>query len=1114
MNICNLVSFTLAFLPLTSHSQNQALKTDLSKPGSMAKISSAYGRLPMQFEQNNGQTDKRVRFTARTGAGTLFLTDTEAVLTLTLNDPKIANSHNPFDTKHMPPSEKAAPSRYSILRMKLTGAKKSVQVSGLDKLPGIVNYFRGNDPKKWHTKIPMYRKTKFAGVYNGVDMVYYGTQDGKLEYDLIVKPGADPKQIKMAFSGATGSRVTREGDLALMTSAGEVRWHKPVTYQMVDGKKEKVACAYRIENSKGISSIQFALAKYDRSKTLIIDPFLQYSTYLGNFGTSSIAVDNSGSVYVTGGANEIDFPVTSGAAQTIYGGESDAFVIKLNANGSSLLYATYLGGSRYDNSNSITVDNSGNAYVTGSTASSDFPTTSGAMQRVFGSNYDVFVSKLNANGSAFVYSTYLGGSSVDFSYGIAVDSAGNAYVTGATSSLDFPTSPGSYQRQYGGGGYDAFVTKLSTDGSSLVYSTYIGGPNKDNASSIAVDSVGYAYIAGINQNSGYPITPGAFQTIYGGGNSDVFVTKLSKNGDSLVYSTYLGGSGEEESHGIAVDTNGNAYITGYSYESNFPTTPGSFQSAQYDEGIVTFVTKFNANGTSLAYSTLLGTGYNEGNGISVDSMGNAIITGDTYSYGQPTTLGAFQTIPGGNEEAFVTKLNADGSSLIYSTYLGGSGNDYGNGIAVDKIGSIYVTGYTLSSDFPTTIGAVQPVYKGNGDSFILKFNFATNLVPPDIQVYATTATIGQNANLKSRLLGLNGAALSGKTLAFNVNGNAVGSAITDGKGFATLIYLIPQSLGSGVKSVIVSYEGDSNYSPGLKSSRLTVIPISDVIGLGPITAKAGKFMYAGARLASTLGVSIAGRNLDFSLDGSAIGTLVTDGTGSARLHYPIPQEKIAGAHTLTASFAGDSIYNTVSKTVTLTIPLSNTSLAVYAKTAFPGQPTSLQCRLFNEVGHVAPNRSVSFSMNGVAIGTVNTDSKGFGTIAYTIPDSLGAGGKPISVTFAGDAVYNGCTGTGTLTIIKTNSSLNMVSAAVNAGQTLRQPVRLLGSFGNFIVGRTISLKVNGISAGTAVTAANGVGGFTYVVPSDTAPGTYTMTASFAGDSEYNTCSFSSSITVK
>ena len=442
-------------------------------------------------------------------------------------------------------------------------------------------------------------------------------------------------------------------------------------------------------------------------------------------------MDTAGNAYVTGFTTGFTtstpyFPTTAGAYQTTFGGGyDDAFVTKLNPTGTALVYSTYLGGTSYDTGTGIAVDTAGNAYVTGTTGSADFPTTLGAYQTTYGGYDDAFVTKLNPTGTALVYSTYLGGTSYDTGTGIAVDTAGNAYVTGTTGSADFPTTLGAYQTTYGGNG-DAFVTKLNPTGTALVYSTYLGGTSDDVGYGIAVDTAGNAYVTGYTTSYTtspyFPTTAGAYQTSFGGGYDDAFVTKLNPTGTALVYSTYLGGTSDDVGYGIAVDTAGDAYVAGYT-TSPFPTTAGAYQTTfggGYDDA---FVTKLNPTGTALVYSTYLGgTSYDTGTGIAVDTAGNAYVTGTTGSADFPTTLGAYQTTYGGNGDAFVTKLNPMGTALVYSTYLGGTGNEVGYGIAVDTAGNAYVTGFTTSTtDFPTTAGAYQTSFGGGDDAFVAKF---------------------------------------------------------------------------------------------------------------------------------------------------------------------------------------------------------------------------------------------------------------------------------------------------------------------------------------------------------------------------------------------------------
>jgi hypothetical protein len=589
-----------------------------------------YGKLPLSFEANQGQTDPRVKFLSRGHGYALFLTGDEAVLALrsqksevrsqwenaTDNGPRIADRlfppliQNPKSKIQNPPAPGPQPPAPEVVRLKLVGASPKAKVVGLAELPGKSNYFIGNDPKKWRTNVANYARVKYQEVYPGIDLVYYGNQQ-QLEYDFVVAPGGDPRAVQFELVGegsalprAAGGRpyhIDANGDLLITAEAGEVRFHKPVVYQVAPASGRPAAETAALRRSLdgryillADNRVGFEVGAYDKTLPLIIDPVLSYSTYLSGDGYHAgcaIAVDAIGNAYVTGQTDSGNFPTTPGAFQTSYGaGYMDAFVTKLNAAGSALVYSTYLGGSGYDWAGGIAVDAAGNAYVTGYTDSSDFPTTPGAFQRTYGgADYGpytrrgiAFVAKLEAVGSVLVYSTYLGGSNDVFASGIAVDATGNAYVTGYTASSDFPTTTGAFQTSYGGGYYDAFVAKLNAAGSALVYSTYLGGSCSEvRASSIAVDASGNAYVTGYVYwlySGDFPTTPGAFQTSFGGSGgsySEAFITKLNADGSDLVYSTYLGGNG---GYAIAVDATGNAYVTGNTY-GNFPTTPGAFQTS-------------------------------------------------------------------------------------------------------------------------------------------------------------------------------------------------------------------------------------------------------------------------------------------------------------------------------------------------------------------------------------------------------------------------------------------------------------------------------------------------------------------------------------------------------
>ncbi len=535
------------------------------------QLAEAYGKLPLSFEANQGQTDRRVDFLTRGSGYTLFLTSAEAVVALrkpvASNTPRRGNaSLRNAEAKETP----AAPP--TVVRMKLVGANPSPRVSGLEELPGKSNYFLGNDPDKWRTNVPHYAKVQYKDVYPGVELVYYGNQR-QLEYDLVVEPGADPAAIALSFEGVEKLRIDAQGDLLLETHDGEVRQHKPLVYQEMDDGRREIAGAYVLNGERQVG---FEVATYDGSQPLIIDPVLSYSTYLGGNGNDrsfAIAVDASGNAYVTGQTSFTGFP-TASPFQADGGGGQDAFVTKLNAAGNSLVYSTYLGGSDSEIGRGIAVDASGSAYVTGSTESTDFPTVN-PFQSALDSTEDAFVTKLNAAGNALVYSTYLGGSGFDGGFAIAVDGSGNAYVTGSFLGPDFPTA--NPIQPAPGGFTDAFVTKFNAAGSALVYSTYLGGDSSEQGTSIALDGSGNAYVTGTTSSADFP-TASPFQASKGGTTSDidVFVTKLNAAGNALVYSTYLGGSSSEGGTNsiqlaVAVDASGNAYVAGTTTSTDFPT---------------------------------------------------------------------------------------------------------------------------------------------------------------------------------------------------------------------------------------------------------------------------------------------------------------------------------------------------------------------------------------------------------------------------------------------------------------------------------------------------------------------------------------------------------------
>jgi len=543
------------------------------------------------FIENKGQWHSDVLYLCRMGGLDAWIT-------------KYGLNYTFFKLEEIPSAEKKdhhLPSKfehqdYTLIGhrvlMKLQNHNPNPAREGKQRQEGYYNYLIGSDPSKHASFVGLYKQAVVKDVYNGIDLRYYFDKGG-LRYDYVVHPGADPAQIVFTLVGSDKSYVNEKGNLVFTTRFGEVAMAELKTYQAGDGK-EVQSRFVRKDNGWGIT-----VGKYACNQTLVIDPLI-YSTYIGGSGYdegNAIAVDGSGNVYVTGYTKSIDYDVTPGAFQTTLGGDGDVFVTKLNASGSGLVYSTYIGGSDDEWGYGIAVDGSGNAYVTGYTMSNDYDVTAGAFQTTKGGgSLDVFVTKLNASGSALVYSTYIGGSDHDYGSGIAVDGSGNAYVTGGTESTDYDVTPGAFQTTIEGV-WDVFVTKLNASGNGLVYSTYIGGSGGDEGYGIAVDGSGNAYVTGRTYSTDYDVTAGAFQTT-NGGFFDVFVTKLHASGSSLVYSTYIGGSGTDVGIGIAVDGSGNAYVTGYTESTDYDVTPGAFQTTYEGGNHDVFVTKLDMSGST------------------------------------------------------------------------------------------------------------------------------------------------------------------------------------------------------------------------------------------------------------------------------------------------------------------------------------------------------------------------------------------------------------------------------------------------------------------------------------------------------------------------------------
>jgi hypothetical protein len=667
-------------------------------------------QLPLRFEPNRGQFDAPIRYLARGPGYRLDMTPAGADLTLTRS----------LDDR-------------AVVSMRVVGGRRDVEPVGSEVQPGTTNYFVGNDPSRWKTGVEGYSRVRYGHVLPGVDVVYYGTGQRRLEYDLVLAPGTDPAGVAVAFEGAESVTIGAQGAAVLRLPGGDqVVQPAPVAYQLdATGRKQAVEARYELHGG----ALGFVLGAYDGSRALVIDPTLLYSSYLGGSGQDvayAVAVDGYGEAFLAGITNSIDFPVAA-PLQSACGNcpstsnAGDAFVTKLNATGSALVYSTYLGGSSHDDAEGIAVDAAGEAFVVGTTQSTNFPTRS-AIQSSNRGGIDAFVAKLSTDGSALVYSTYLGGTSNDLADAIAVDAAGEAFVAGYTSSTNFRTASALQAfHATDSSSYDAFVSKLSAAGTTLVYSTYLGGNAYDRATGIAIDGAGEAFVTGYTTSTTFP-TASPFQSSYGGGFDDAFVTRINATGSALVYSTYLGGTGTDVGEAIAVDSAGEAFVTGYTVSTDFPTaSPIQAAHASDGSGDDAFVTKLSSAGSALVYSTYLGGNDTDvGSGIAVDAAGDAFVAGATSSSNFPVAspIQSFLSSSFTND-VFVTELNPTGSAFVYSTYLGGTGADGAYGLALDGYGDAFVVGSTASTNFLTSLAFQTANAGGTTDAFVAKISGST-----------------------------------------------------------------------------------------------------------------------------------------------------------------------------------------------------------------------------------------------------------------------------------------------------------------------------------------------------------------------------------------------------
>lgn len=1090
---CFLLVLVLFLAPGLAYAQQAGGKT---------QVLADYGRLPLGFEVNRGQTGDQVKFVSHGPGFSLFLTPTEAVLVLSNPRTLLTNA----------------------LHIKLVGANPEPNIQGLEELASKSNYFIGNDPGKWQTDVPNYAKVRYVSVYPGVDLAYYGNQR-QLEHDFIVSPGADPRAITLGLDKKERLSIDEHGDLVMRNEAGEVRLRKPVVYQEVAGIRRQVAGGYVLKSQHHVG---FRVGKYDLTRTLVIDPVLSYATYLNGtyaaneYGTG-IAVDSAGSAYVTGKTDSGTFPTTTGAFQTTSTyGPLKAFVMKLTADGSGLVYSTYLGGTSAngDYGQAIAVDSAGSAYVTGVASSADFPTTPGAVQTTLnGAPSKPFVTKLNATGSALVYSTYLGGTAGDTSYGIAVDSAGSAYVAGRTPSNNFPVTTGALRtvNTWPSG----LVTKLNPAGSGLIYSTYLGSNTySDSCNAIAVDSAGFAYVTGSTYTypngtgSSFPVTSGAFQTASPLESPTAFVAKMSSDGSALIYSTFLGGHGAfsplgiggESGQGIAVDSAGSAYVTGTTYSPDFPTTAGAFQTTFSGAGGDAFAAKLNPAGSGLIYSTFLGgSTYSRSNAldpphaIALDSAGSAYVTGTTNSATFPTTAGALQTVFGGVADAFVTELRPDGSGLVYSTYLGGNNYEWGLGIALDPAGSVYVTGFTNSFNFPITAGAFQTTQNsvGNGTGFVAKLASTQGSTTTKLASSSNPSVFGQNVTLTATVTPA-AAITATDTVTFYDGATSLGSIALTG----TQATLSTSTLLAGTHFITASYTGNTN-NTGSSSPALTqtVNKASSTTTLASSTNPSvpGQTVTLTATIAVQTNSTATG---SVTFADSVVGNLGRVNVAGNIATLSTTALVFIGSDSITATYSGDSnVLASTSAALTQNVvaPLvTTTTLVSSLNPSYMTQPVTFTATVMASNGTPATG-TVTFQQGTSAV----SKSLVGGVATYAVTFST-AGSSTVTAVYPATGIYLASTSAPlTQRVLGLPAATKIVVASSGTRLVVGQAVTLTATvyppFGTVPDGELITFSDSATHIGTATTS-GGVATLTF--SSGLTGGVHPIGASYPGDATY------------
>jgi hypothetical protein len=723
----------------------------VSLPGSAMQTDPVFARQPLRFERNEGQTPAEVKFLVHGCGYQLFLTETESVIVLPTPAAKDTTWQNRDDRNAgFAPgrSRETASGRneFCLFRMQLVGASSSPSITGEEGLRGKVNYFIGNDPAQWRTNIATFAKVRYREVYPGIDLVYYGNE-GRLEYDFVVTPGADPNLIALKFEGADEVKTDQRGDLTVTVAGHELRWRKPLLYQEIDGVRREVAGGYRLgpafaeHEGRRVHSVSFQIASYNRATALVIDPAFIYSTYFGGIGDDAgggIAVDAEGNAYVAATTTSVNFP-TKAALNPTRLGASDAVLAKFNPAG-ELVFSTYLGGTKDDVgggfSPRVSLDAAGNPCIVGTTLSTDFPVLN-AIQQTNGGGLDVFATSLKSDGTAISFSTYLGGSGNDIPYEVVISKlTSDIYIAGETRSADFPVLNALQPTLGGNEGYkDGFITKLKAGGAGLLYSTYFGGSYNEYITSLAEDELGNLLFAGFSYSDDLPVK-NAMQPFNAGWDPDMgldmFFGKLSPDGANLYYASYFGGSEADNADSITLGNNGTFILAGHTQSYGLATlnepTPFDNQDGSWTEALIAV---FKAADGTLVMSKYLGGSHSDSpTSAVVDQAGDILVAGSTGSVDFPTQdplQPHLKTSTGFGSDGFLTKFRSADLNMEFSTFLGGTGSDDVRQIALDPNGNLLIVGSTDSAnDFPL-VNAIQPRLAGKKDVFVAKMTMRERL---------------------------------------------------------------------------------------------------------------------------------------------------------------------------------------------------------------------------------------------------------------------------------------------------------------------------------------------------------------------------------------------------